>query len=134
MSCGACSGPARAARGVRLMRRAVALVTILLLSIAVPSGARGFATTRSSGASVGGSPHVPRRPSIQAGQLDTTFSGDGIDIYMGGTQSRGRGIAVQADGKIVVAGEYGEVNMEYAVLRYLGNGTLDPAFGTGGLA
>ncbi len=65
------------------------------------------------------------------GSLDGTFGTGGIVL----TDSSGAGgggaasdVAVQADGKIVVAGS----GNGFTVLRYRRNGTLDPAFGTGG--
>ena len=55
-------------------------------------------------------------------------------------QSNSRGIALQTDGKIVMAGDTFEyptitsVNSYVAVCRYNTNGTLDNSFGTSGLA
>ena len=55
-------------------------------------------------------------------------------------QSNSKGIALQTDGKIVMAGDTLEypsptsVNSYVAVCRYNTNGTLDNSFGTGGLA
>jgi len=43
-----------------------------------------------------------------------------------------RGIAIQSDGKIVAAGRADTPDTDFAVVRYLGDGTLDPNFGTGG--
>ena len=61
------------------------------------------------------------------GALDTSFSGDGVV----GSTYRLMGIALQSDGKAVVAGEDngGET---FAVARYTTTGTLDPTFGSGG--
>jgi len=45
----------------------------------------------------------------------------------------GRGVAVQADGKIVVAGwAYMGGNIDFLVMRYNADGSLDPGFGAGG--
>jgi uncharacterized delta-60 repeat protein len=65
------------------------------------------------------------------GSLDATFDGDGkLTTSIGATSDdRAYGVAVQADGKIVVVGVGGS---HFAVVRYLSNGTLDPTFGTGG--
>ncbi|MFM6206995.1 DUF4347 domain-containing protein, partial [Planktothrix sp.] len=64
---------------------------------------------------------------LAAGDLDTTFSGDGIvttDLGSG-TQDNGTVMALQPDGKIIVAGtSKGDV----AVLRYNSNGSLDTTF------
>lgn len=63
------------------------------------------------------------------GSLDATFSGDGIvvDPMMMGVA----GLAIQPDGKIVIAGSS---QFSFVVSRYLENGSLDSAFGTGGTA
>ncbi len=70
------------------------------------------------------------------GSLDTTFSGDGmVTTAIGSGDDRATGVAIQSDGKIVVAGQYW-----YAaglggacVVRYNVDGTLDTSFGTGGI-
>ncbi|MEJ6022057.1 Ig-like domain-containing protein [Ramlibacter sp. PS4R-6] len=69
------------------------------------------------------------------GSLDTSFSGDGIattDFGSGGqfgTPDSATGIAMQSDGKILVAGGSGG---SFAIARYNTDGTLDTAFnGTG---
>lgn len=67
------------------------------------------------------------------GTLDTTFGGDGKV-----TTSFGRGqdiaLAVQVDGKIVVAGGsgIGGADSRFALARYNSDGTLDPTFGGDG--
>ncbi len=66
-----------------------------------------------------------------SGALDPAFSGDGkVTLSFGGKQHRGSDIAVQPDGKIVVAGEkiYGNGATDFAVARYNANGTLDKTF------
>ena len=66
-----------------------------------------------------------------AGQLDTTFSGDGkattnftpgVDVVWD--------VAVQADGKIVAAGS-SSGNRHFALARFEAGGALDPTFGGG---
>jgi uncharacterized delta-60 repeat protein len=71
----------------------------------------------------------------ETGALDPTFSVDGV-VRTGFFGSDGfpldasaYGVAVQSDGKIVAVGE---ASSRYALARYLPNGSLDPAFGTGG--
>jgi uncharacterized delta-60 repeat protein len=60
------------------------------------------------------------------GTLDTSFSGDGIVTTSLGTQSdEARAVAIQPDGKIVVAGD---TDQAFALARYLPDGTLDPSF------
>jgi uncharacterized delta-60 repeat protein len=70
------------------------------------------------------------------GTLDTTFSFDGkvATDFAGGTDEA-FGVAIQADGKIVVAGIAGSpttVNTDFALARYNPDGTLDQTFGTDG--
>ena len=43
-----------------------------------------------------------------------------------------RGVAVQSDGKIVVAG-FGTSNFDFILARYTSAGSLDSGFGTGGI-
>ena len=74
------------------------------------------------------------------GTLDPSFSNDGkatirFDIG-GGLGDHGRAVAIQADGKIVVAGfsEFSTGDFDFAVTRLLPNGSLDSSFGFGGKA
>jgi len=82
------------------------------------------------------------------GSLDTSFDADGIvrtDIGVGpGTipiipnftfSEAGQGVAIQTDGRIVVAG-YGPTaagGTDIALVRYNTDGSLDATFGTGGV-
>ncbi|GAA4011223.1 calcium-binding protein [Streptomyces plumbiresistens] len=64
------------------------------------------------------------------GSLDTTFSGDGrVTTDLGG-YNWGHTVAVQSDGKIIASGSTGN---DFTLVRYTTNGTLDSAFGTGGV-
>ncbi len=69
------------------------------------------------------------------GSLDTSFGTGGRlvqDITTGNDLVSG--IAIQPDGKIVVTGYCnGGINTDFATTRYNANGTVDTAFGTGGL-
>ena len=73
------------------------------------------------------------------GDLDPAFSGDGrVDTQIGGAfADRAEAVAVQQDGKIVVAGstvdEPGLDDEDFAVARYNPDGTLDPGFGGDGV-
>jgi uncharacterized delta-60 repeat protein len=70
---------------------------------------------------------TPTLPSEPAGTLDSSFGGDGIVTDLpGGPPSS---VAVQSDGKIVVAGGDGM----FALVRYEPDGTLDSTFGETGL-
>jgi uncharacterized delta-60 repeat protein len=70
---------------------------------------------------------------LSAGDLDPSFAGDGaatIDLP-GSLQDSGLAVAVQGDGKFVVASVS---DQHMAVTRYLPNGSLDTGFGTAGAA
>ena len=68
------------------------------------------------------------------GTLDTTFNGTGmLTTSIGNGDDRGNSVALQADGKIVVAGSsYNGSNDDFALVRYNSDGSLDTSFnGTG---
>jgi uncharacterized delta-60 repeat protein len=70
------------------------------------------------------------------GTLDTTFDGDGkLRTNFGGIgNDYAKGIALQADGKIVVAGwSEGGFSFDFAVARYNSDGSLDTSFDGDGL-
>jgi len=76
------------------------------------------------------------------GRADTTFDGDGeVVTDFAGSLGTGAALAIQADGKIVVAGgstldeARGQQDNDSAVLvlRYTPDGTLDPTFGGNGI-
>ncbi|MDZ4255531.1 MAG: putative Ig domain-containing protein [Sulfuritalea sp.] len=64
------------------------------------------------------------------GSLDTSFSGDGrLTTAIGAGDDSGMGVAIQADGKVVVAGySYNGSNNDFAVVRYNVDGSLDTSF------
>lgn len=68
------------------------------------------------------------------GSLDTTFDDDGFLGTSFGmvTDAEAHSLALQTDGKIVVAGEANLNNGDFALVRYNSNGTLDTAFDTDG--
>jgi uncharacterized delta-60 repeat protein len=69
------------------------------------------------------------------GQLRSTFgSGGKVVTDMLGNADYGVGVAIQWDGKIVVAGMAGNSsgNTDFGVVRYNTNGALDTTFGTQG--
>jgi len=68
------------------------------------------------------------------GALDTTFSGNGKLTTNFGASDLGHGVALQADGKLVVAGErYIEgISDKIALARYNTNGSLDTTFSGNG--
>jgi uncharacterized delta-60 repeat protein len=64
---------------------------------------------------------------LSNGQLDTTFSGDGIAVINPGADDEGRAVAIQTDGQIVVAGF---CDGDFVVLRInKTDGSLDTTFG-----
>ena len=75
----------------------------------------------------------------QAGSLDPSFGAGGIVTTPNTTTGCGDvancALAIQSDGKILVAGGASASNgaAELAVARYNANGTLDSTFGTGGI-
>ena len=65
------------------------------------------------------------------GTLDPSFGGGGfVEHDFGGVDAEAYAVAIQADGKVVAAGEADET---LALARYLPDGTLDPTFGTDGV-
>ena len=70
------------------------------------------------------------------GTLDPAWGGTGVVVTdFGGTSvAAARAVAIQSDGRIVVAGRAGSANVpRMALARYLSNGTRDLTFGTNGL-
>ena len=86
------------------------------------------------GAAVNGSQDFALLRYLSNGTLDTTFGSGGkvLTSITSGDDSAGE-ISLLADGKIVVAGRAGGGNnSDFALARYLANGTLDTTFGNSG--
>ena len=77
------------------------------------------------------------------GSLDSSFGNNGGIIGTLGFESRANGVAVQANGKVVIAGrsdvfvdnfplEYG-FHTGFTLARFNGDGSLDQSFGSGGI-
>lgn len=68
------------------------------------------------------------------GSLDAAFgTGGKVTTVLGGIDDEGNSVAIQSDGKIVVAGSSKNgTDNDFALVRYNSNGTLDGTFGTGG--
>jgi uncharacterized delta-60 repeat protein len=69
------------------------------------------------------------------GVLDVTCGTGGkvtVDVF-GSTSNAANAAAVQADGKIVVAGAVSDVAGDFALVRYDAGGSLDSSFGSGGI-
>ncbi|HYV91310.1 MAG TPA: T9SS type A sorting domain-containing protein [Chitinophagales bacterium] len=71
---------------------------------------------------------------ISNGTLDNGFSTDGkLTTAIGSGDDKGYSVAIQPDGKIVVAGSsYNGSNNDFALVRYNSDGTLDNTFGADG--
>jgi uncharacterized delta-60 repeat protein len=71
---------------------------------------------------------------LSDGTLDTTFNGTGKLVFdFNETKNYAESVALQADGKIVVAGQSGQFsNADFAVARINVDGTFDSSFGTNG--
>ncbi len=65
-----------------------------------------------------------------SGNLDTTFSGDGLlTTPIGAGTDQAQSVTIQADGKLLVAGySHNGTDNDFAVVRYNTNGTLDTSF------
>ena len=65
------------------------------------------------------------------GTLDETFGTDGTLAFdIGAANNAGNAMAIQNDGRIIVAGYKG--TNHYAISRFLANGQTDPSFANGG--
>lgn len=71
------------------------------------------------------------------GSLDTTFGSGGKVTTTVGFSSGGKAVAIQPDGRIVVGGlaflTSNNASLDFAVVRYKANGSLDASFGNGGI-
>ena len=68
------------------------------------------------------------------GSLDNTFDGDGIvTTAVGALGDNARAVAIQSDGKILVAGLTGQSFFNMVLIRYNMDGSLDPGFNEDGI-
>jgi uncharacterized delta-60 repeat protein len=68
------------------------------------------------------------------GSLDPSFGSGGIVTTDVGGEDQALAVALMPDGRIVVAGSsFGEAGGDFALARYNPDGSLDPAFGSGGV-
>jgi len=65
------------------------------------------------------------------GSLDTSFGGTGkVTTDFGGSADSASSVAIQADGRIIVAGSTSNLSSgDFALVRYNSDGSLDPSFG-----
>ncbi len=70
------------------------------------------------------------------GSLDTSFGNNGVmTTHTGTSQTYVSAIAVDESGKLLIAGQnYNGTDDDFVLIHYLANGTLDPAFGIGGVS
>ena len=93
-------------------------------------------TARSTGALLGAADFAVIRYNPD-GSLDASFDGDGkVTTDFFGFDDHGNGVAIQTDGRIVVAGTAKPANdtSDFGVVRYDANGTLDTTFDGDGLS
>jgi len=68
------------------------------------------------------------------GALDLSFGGVGSVTTAFPADAQGANLIVQPDGKIILIGSTGQLNMQdFALVRYHSDGTLDSGFGMGGV-
>jgi uncharacterized delta-60 repeat protein len=71
------------------------------------------------------------------GQLDPSFNNTGVVtttiVHGGAVTSLGRSVAIQPDGKIVVAGQCFDADARFCLARYRSDGALDTSFNGGTL-
>jgi uncharacterized delta-60 repeat protein len=69
------------------------------------------------------------------GSLDASFGFDGKVVTSFGGSDQAAAVVLQPDGKIVVAGQTDTgTSIDFALARYMPDGSLDGTFGSGGLA
>lgn len=100
-------------------------------AVAIQPDGRIVAVGAAAGASIDGEFAIARYGSN--GDLDPTFGHGGTVVtpIAGGDGDEARSVAIQADGRIVVAGT--DSWRKFALVRYRSNGTLDPSFGNDGI-
>jgi len=102
-------------------------------AIAIQSDGKSVAAGFSS-ASGGGSDFALARYNLN-GTLDVSFgTGGKVTTDFGSSHDSARAVAIQSDGKLVVAGYRGDIlsSEDFALARYNLNGTLDTSFGAAG--
>jgi uncharacterized delta-60 repeat protein len=68
-----------------------------------------------------------------AGTVDTSFGGGATVTPVGVSEDYANAVAVQADGKVLVAGSTAtKRGTQFSIVRYQRDGGLDPGFGSGG--
>lgn len=76
---------------------------------------------------------MPWRVITPTGSLDTSFGTGGVVVTDFGEDSEANALVLQADGKLVAGGTFGDVFRRlFMVARYHPDGSLDASFGSGG--
>lgn len=89
-----------------------------ILAVGTPQESQGFSIARL----------------LPNGSPDPSWGEGGVVTTPLGKFAEALDVAVQPDGKIVAVGEApGKENSDFAIVRYLSNGELDPSFGEGGI-
>ncbi|MBL0044200.1 MAG: hypothetical protein IPP33_07305 [Flavobacteriales bacterium] len=87
-------------------------------------------------ASIGNSNTMAILRLLEDGSLDTSFGGDGtLTMEVGGYSTRGHGVCLQPDGKILVVGTTQSNNLPFqdiCLVRFGSDGIPDEAFGSSG--
>jgi len=108
---------------------------ILQAALTAPHSLPTSVTVKGSAGTVGASKPLTVTVRGAAGDIDTSFGGGTLVTPGGLTDDYVRGVAVQADGKAVVAG-FGITTVasgtDFLLVRYLRDGGLDTSFGNGG--
>jgi uncharacterized delta-60 repeat protein len=102
-------------------------------AIAVQKNGRAVVVGR---ADIGGVNQIALVRYLTSGLPDPAFGGDGVVTTKIGKDAEALGVEVARNGRIVVAGtdvRPGNTS-EAVILRYRPNGSLDPSFGSGGIA
>lgn len=109
-----------------------------------PDRAYGVARTADGGYLVAGESQSPLSSNgldvvlvryTPSGHLDRTFGENGRAEYNAINDDSARAMAVQPDGKILVAGfRFHTINEDFALWRFNADGSADSSFGSGGLA
>lgn len=83
----------------------------------------------------GGTPSGPPPSNSLLGSLDVTFNSVGFVVYAGSQDSVGRGVAVDANSRVLVGGAYNEsgaIASSARIWAYHEDGSVDSSFATGG--
>ncbi|HEY9695957.1 MAG TPA: Calx-beta domain-containing protein [Trichocoleus sp.] len=85
-------------------------------------------------ATIGGDNDIALARYNSDGSLDSSFSSDGLaTLDFGGGDDKASSIALQSDGKFLVAGNaYINPDLDFVLARYNSNGSLDGNFGSSG--